>query len=286
MSLVITAADVKKLRDITLAGMSDCKKALEATNGDIEEAIDYLRKLGQKFAVKRADREAKEGVCMAVVSHNRNNGIVFKLTSETDFVAKNVEFTTLANSIAEVAIKHLPNTAEELLALEAEPGMTVNEKILGKLGTFGEKVEVVEYSIIRTEAGEGQVVPYIHMGNRAAVIVALNQEGTDKMEAGKNVAMQIAAMKPIAVSSTEVAPETIERERAIIIDSMKADPKMAGKPEEMIAKIAEGKLNSFFKESTLLSQDYVKDGSKNVAAYLESVSKGLTVSAFKHIKLG
>lgn len=286
MSLVITAADVKKLRDITLAGMSDCKKALEATNGNIEEAIDFLRKQGQKFAVKRADREAKEGVCMASVSHNRNNGIIFKLTSETDFVAKNEEFVNLANTIAEIAIKNLPNTTEELLAIEAEPGISVNELILGKLGTFGEKVEVAEYSVIRTDAGQGQVIPYIHMGNRAAVIVALNQEGTDKMEAGKNVAMQIAAMKPIAVSSDDVDASVIERERGIIIETMKADPKMAGKPDDMIAKIAEGKLNAFFKESTLLSQDYVKDGSKNVAAYLESVSKGLTVTAFRHIKLG
>jgi elongation factor Ts len=274
--------DIKKLRDMTGAGMGDCKKALENSDGDIEGAIDYLRKLGQKLSVKREDREAKEGVCLALTSANRNNGVVIRLACETDFVAKNEKFVELAQSFAEIALKNLPETTAELLALPTAEGITIEDKIKEQIGIIGEKLEIIDYGFIKTEAGQGQVIPYIHMGNRAAVIVALNQEGPDKIEAGKNVAMQVAAMKPVAVNKDSVDASTLERELEIGREQARGE----GKPEEMIEKIAQGKLNRFYKDLVLLNQDYVKDGSKTVAAYLDSVSKGLTATAFKHVKLG
>jgi elongation factor Ts len=274
--------DIKKLRDMTGAGMGDCKKALENSDGDIEGAIDFLRKLGQKLSVKREDREAKEGVCLALTSANRNNGVVIRLSCETDFVAKNEKFVELAQSFAEIALKNLPETTAELLTLKTAEGITIEDKIKEQIGIIGEKLEIIDYGFIKTEAGQGQVIPYVHMGNRAAVIVSLNQEGPDKIDAGKNVAMQVAAMKPVAVNKDAVDASTLERELEIGREQARAE----GKPEEMIEKIAQGKVNRFYKDSVLLNQDYVKDGSKTVAAYLESVSKGLSVTAFKHVKLG
>ena len=274
--------DIKKLRDMTGAGMGDCKKALENSDGDIEGAIDFLRKLGQKLSVKREDREAKEGVCLALTSDNRNTGVIIRLACETDFVAKNDKFVELAQSFAAIALKNLPETTAELLALKTEEGITIEDKIKEQIGIIGEKLEIIDYGYIKTEAGQGQVIPYVHMGNRAAVIIALNQEGPDKVDAGKNVAMQVAAMKPVAVNKDSVDATTLERELEIGREQARTE----GKPEEMIEKIAQGKLNRFYKDSVLLNQDYVKDGSKTVAAYLDSVSKGLTVTAFKHVKLG
>ena len=280
--MAASIADIKKLRDMTGAGMGDCKKALESSDNDIEGAIDFLRKLGQKLSVKREDREAKEGVCLAVVSHNRNNGIVMRLSCETDFVAINEKFIALAESFAAIAIKNVPESLEALLALPYGEGITVGEKVTEQLGIMGEKIELSDYGFIKTAAGEGQVLPYIHAGNRAAVIVSLNQEGPELIEAGKNVAMQVAAMKPIAVNEAGISSETIARE----IEIGKEQARAEGKPETMIEKIAQGKLARFYKDFTLLKQDYVKDGSKNVGAYLDSVSKGLTVGEFKHVKLG
>jgi elongation factor Ts len=280
--MAVSIDDIKKLRDMTGAGMGDCKKALENSGGDIEGAIDFLRKLGQKLSVKREDRDAKEGVCVAMTSHNRNNGIVLRLSCETDFVAKNEKFVALAESFGAIALKNLPATTEELLALTTEEGISISDKIKEQTGIIGEKLEIAEYGCIKTAGGEGQVLPYVHMGNRAAVIVALNQEGPDLIEAGKNVAMQIAAMKPVAVDETGVAQDTIARE----IEIGKEQARAEGKPEAMIEKIAQGKLQRFYKDFTLLKQDYVKDGSMNVSAYLNSVSKGLTVTQFVHVKLG
>ena len=280
--MAVSLEDIKKLRDMTGAGMGDCKKALEGANGDIEGAIDFLRKNGQKLSVKRADREAKEGVCIALTSHNRNNGIVVKLACETDFVAKNEKFVALAESFATIALKHLPESLEAFLALTTEEGITVAEKVAEQTGVVGEKLELTDYHFIKTAAGEGQVIPYVHMGNRAAVIVSLNQEGPDLIDAGKNVAMQVAAMKPVALDKDGVSPETINRE----IEIGKEQARAENKPEAMIEKIAMGKLNRFYKDSTLLNQDYVKDGSMTVLAYLNSVSKGLTATDYKHINLG
>jgi elongation factor Ts len=195
----ISASDVKKLRDQTGAGMMDCKKALTEADGDFEKAIEVLRKKGQKLSAKRADREAKEGVVIAKTSANKNKGVVIRLSCETDFVAKGEGFVSLAESFADVALKNLPNTKEELLALEID-GISIASKIEEQTGVIGEKLELTDYGKIETEAGKGQVLPYIHMGYKAGVIVALNQEGPQFEEPGKNVAMQIAAMHPIAVN--------------------------------------------------------------------------------------
>ncbi len=279
----ISITEIKQLREMTGAGMGDCKKALEASNGDMEGAIDFLRKLGQKLSVKRADREAKEGVCIALTDQYRNKGVVIKLGCETDFVAKTDKFVAMANTIAEVALKHTPADAQALLSLPfGEEKLSIGEKIEEQTGVIGEKLELSNYEYIITKPGEGQVIPYVHAGHRAAVIVALNTEGTDVVEAGKNIAMQVAAMKPVALDKDGVSPETIDRE----IEIGKEQARAEGKPDEMIEMIAKGKLNRFYKDQTLVNQDYVKDGSKNVAAYLNSVKKGLAVTAFKHVMLG
>lgn len=279
----ITAADVKKLRDETGAGMMDCKKALTEADGDYQAAIDYLRKRGQKMAAKRVDRDAKEGVVIALTSANRNNGIVMRLSCETDFVAKNESFVNLAKSFAEIALKNLPDTLADFMKLPyQEEGITVEEKVTEQVAVVGEKLEIGKYAKIETKAGEGQVIAYIHAGYRAGVIVALNQEGPQLVEAGKDVAMQVAAMRPIALDKDGVDSTVIERE----IEIGKEQARQEGKPEAMLERIATGKLNKFYKEQTLLNQDYVKGNKQSVKDYLNSVNKGLTVTDFKHIELG
>ncbi len=277
----ISASDVKKLRELTGAGMMDCKKALVEAEGDTEKAIEILRKKGQKLSAKRADREAKEGVVIAKTSHNKNNGVVVRLSCETDFVAKTDSFIALADKIADVALKNLPNTLEDLTALDFD-GISIAAKIEEQTGVIGEKLELADYEKIETVAGEGQVLPYIHMGYRSGVIVALNLEGPQFEEAGKNVAMQVAAMKPVALSKDDVAQEVIDKE----IEIGKDIALQEGKPEAIVEKIAMGKLNKFFKENTLLAQSYVKDSQYSVEKYLQSIDKDLTVTAFKHVKLG
>ncbi len=282
MSATLSAADVKKLRDMTGAGMMDCKKALEEAGGDFDKAVEVLRKQGQKLSLKRADREAKEGAVIALTSANRNNGVVIRLGCETDFVAKNEDFVKFARGIAEIALKNLPENLDGLLALPYDGSISVGEKITEQTGVTGEKMEVSYYAKLETAAGQGQVLPYIHMGNRAGVIVALNLEGPDYIEPGKNVAMQIAAMRPVAVDKDGVSAELIEKE----IEIGKEQARQEGKPEAMLEKIAIGKLNKFYQESTLLNQTYVKDGKISVAEYLKSLHKDLTVTAFKHVELG
>ena len=282
MSVAISAKDVKQLRDLTGAGMMDCKKALAEAEGDIEKAVELLRKKGQKVSAKRADRDAKEGVVIAKTSGNRNNGIILRLSCETDFVAKNDKFVAFANSIADIALKNLPDSTEDLLALPYGEGMTVGEKITEQIGVNGEKHELSNYSKIITAAGGGQVIPYIHMGHKAGVIVALNVEGPDIVEPGKNVAMQVAAMRPIALNKDGVDATVIEKE----IEIGKEQARQEGKPEAMLEKIAMGKLNKFYKERTLLNQQYVKNGKMTVQAYLTSIHKDLTITDFKHVELG
>ncbi len=282
MTTTLSAADVKKLRDMTGAGMMDCKKALEEANGDFDKAVEVLRKQGQKLSLKRADREAKEGAVIAMTSSNRNSGVLLRLSCETDFVAKNEDFVNFTKSITELALKHLPTDTAALLALPYEGSLTIGEKIIEQVGIIGEKVEVSHYSKLETAAGQGQVLAYIHMGNRAGVIVALNLEGTEYMEAGKNVAMQIAAMRPVALDKDGVSADLIEKE----IEIGKEQARQEGKPEAMLEKIAIGKLNKFYQDSTLLNQSYVKDGKMTVAQYLQSLHKDLTVTAFKHVELG
>ena len=278
MSTTITAADINKLRQATGAGMMDCRKALTETNGDFEAAIDWLRKQGQKVAAKRSDREAKEGVVMAQTTADHKTGFIVTISCETDFVSKNADFVAFAQSIADAAVANNVKSAEELNEVSVN-GAKVADLINDKLAAIGEKIGISRFE--RIEAP--YVASYIHGAHRLGVLVALNQDAAD---AGKDIAMQIAALNPVAVDPASVPAETIERERAIVTEQIAADPKMAGKPAEMIAKIAEGKLNGFFKEQTLLAQAFVKDGSKSVADYLKSVNADLKVIQFKRVALG
>jgi elongation factor Ts len=274
----ITAQDINKLRQATGAGMMDCRKALTETNGDFEAAIDWLRKQGQKVAAKRSDRDAKEGVVIAKTTADNKTGFIVTISCETDFVSKNGDFVAFATSIADAAVANNVKNAEELNSVEIN-GAKVSDLINDKLAAIGEKIGVAKFE--RIEAP--YVASYIHGANRMGVLVGLNKEAA---EAGKDVAMQIAAMNPLATDPDAIPAEAVERERNIVVETMKADPKMAGKPDEMIAKIAEGKLNAFFKENTLAAQPFVKDPSKSVADYLKSVDKDLKVIEFKRVALG
>ncbi len=276
-TITITASDINKLRQATGAGMMDCRKALTETNGDFEAAIDWLRKQGQKVAAKRSDREAKEGVIIAQTTADHKTGFVVCISCETDFVSKNADFVAFAQSIADAAVANNVKSAAELNEVVIN-GAKVSDMINDKLASIGEKIGVAKFE--RVEAP--YVASYIHGSYRMGVLVGLS---TAAEEAGKDVAMQIAAMNPIAVDAASIPAETIERERAIVVDTMKADPKMAGKPDEMIAKIAEGKLNAFFKENTLLAQAFVKDGAVTVEAYLKSAGD-VKVTEFKRVALG
>jgi elongation factor Ts len=273
----ITAQDINKLRQATGAGMMDCRKALTESAGDFEAAIDWLRKQGQKVAAKRSDREAKEGVIIAQTSADNKTGFIVCISCETDFVSKNAEFVAFAQSIADAAVANNVKSAEELNEVLIS-GAKVSDMINDKLASIGEKIGVAKFE--RVEAAF--VASYIHGANRMGVLVGLNKEAA---EAGRDVAMQIAAMNPLAVDADSIPADTIERERAIIIDTMKEDPKMAGKPDEMVAKIAEGKINAFFKENTLLAQAFVKDGGISVEAYLKSAGD-VVVTEFKRVALG
>ncbi len=277
-TVTITAADINKLRQATGAGMLDCRKALTETNGDFEAAIDWLRKQGQKVAAKRSDREAKEGVIIAGTSADHKTGFIVCISCETDFVSKNAEFVAFAKSIAEAAIVNDVKSAEELNEVSIN-GAKVADLINDKLTSIGEKIGVAKFERIEAPF----VASYIHGANRMGVLVGLSAEAA---EAGKDVAMQIAAMNPLAVDPESIPAASVERERAIVVETMKADPKMAGKPDEMIAKIAEGKLNAFFKENTLLAQAFVKDGGKTVGEYLKSVNADLKLIEFKRVALG
>src|SRR5690606_30178571 len=273
----ITAADVNKLRQQTGAGMMDCKKALTEANGDFEAAIDYLRKKGAKVAASRQDRESNEGVVIAKTTADGKRGVIVEFNCETDFVAKNADFIAFADSIAVLAIEKNPSSLEELLSLELN-GQKLSDTIISETGKIGEKVGVSKFEIVTGE----KVIAYIHGNYRLGVLVALSAGPEGAEEAGKDVAMQIAAMNPIAIDKGDVDSKTIEHELEIAKDVIRAE----GKPEEMVEKIAAGKLNKFYKDSTLLNQEFVKDSSKNIAQFLDSVSKGLTVTAFKRIQLG
>ncbi|TWR24066.1 elongation factor Ts [Mucilaginibacter pallidiroseus] len=277
----ISASDVNKLRQQTGAGMMDCKKALTETNGDFEAAVDYLRKKGAKVAASRQDRESNEGVVIARTSEDFKRGVVIELNCETDFVAKNAEFVAFGNEIANLAVNEKPATIEELLALDidVENGrVKLADAIIEKTGKIGEKIGVSKYEVIEGE----KVVAYIHGNFRLGVLVGLNKAAEGADAAGKDVAMQIAAMNPVAIDKDGVDATTIERELAIAKDQIRAE----GKPEEMVEKIAAGKLNKFYKDSTLLNQEFVKDSSKSVSQFLDTVEKGLTVTAFKRVALG
>lgn len=278
MSITLSAADVKNLREATGAGMMDCKSALTEAEGDFEKAIDILRKKGQKLSVKRADREAKEGVVIAKINDAKTKGIVIKLSSETDFVSKNEDFINTTKKIADIALATFPNTLEDLLSQKFEGSTTIGEKVLDMVAAIGEKIELSNYEKLEAP----QVECYIHMGNKAGVLVGLNKAASNYTDAGRDVAMQVAAMKPVALDKSDVDPTMIERE----IEIGKEQARAEGKPEAMLEKIAMGKLEKFYKENTLLNQQFVKDGGQTIASYLKSIDKDLTVTGFKHVKLG
>jgi elongation factor Ts len=272
---IISSADVAKLRRMTLAGMMDCKKALEESNGDFDKAVEIIRKKGQAVANKRADREATEGVVLSKVSANGKLGAMIVLNSETDFVAKNAEFISLANKILDIALTKNPASLEELKALQLD-NTKVGEKVIEYMGIIGEKIELAYFEKIEAP----HVQAYIHPGNKLATIVGFSKAGLN-VQIYKDVAMQVAAMNPVAVDKEDVPEKVIAQE----IEIGKEQAKRDGKPDNMLEKIAQGKLSKFYKESTLLNQEFVKDNKITIRQYLQSNDKELTVTTFKRFTL-
>lgn len=271
----ITAADVNKLRQTTGAGMMDCKKALTEAEGDFEKAIEILRKKGQKVAANRADRESSEGAVIAAVNADKTVGVIVSLNCETDFVAKNEGFVKMATDFAQLALNY---DSKEAFMNAPYEGITVGEKLIEQTGVIGEKIEIAAF-----ERLEGAFVgSYIHAGNKIATLTSLSANVEGAEEAARNVSMQAAAMAPIALDEAGVDAATIEKEIEIAKDQLRAE----GKPEAMLDNIAKGKLNRFFKDNTLVNQDYIKDGSMNVAGYVKSVNADLKVTGFRRVALG
>lgn len=276
--MAITAKDVNKLRQMTGAGMMDCKKALTEAEGDFDKAIEILRKKGQKVSASRADRDTKEGSVFIKSSDDHSECVLIALNCETDFVGKNEEFQALGNAIVEVAYSANPSSTADLMA-QPLGDLTVETKITELIGKIGEKIEISEYVRLSGDA----VVPYIHAGNKLGVLVALKgANGAEVVDAGKDVGMQIAAMNPVAVDETGVDSSVVEKELEIGREQAIAE----GKPEQIVDKIAQGKLQKFYKENTLLNQQFVKDSGLTVAKYLDGISSGLTVSEFKRVSIG
>lgn len=274
----ISASDVNKLRQMTGVGMMDCKQALIECEGDFDKAIEFLRKKGQKVANKRADRDANEGIVISAVNSDHTYAAVIMLNCETDFVAKNEEFVSVANGILKLCIDHQPASLEELAAMNLGD-YSITDTITNMTGKTGEKMGLAHYEFIRAE----RVFSYNHHGNRLASIVGFNKAGVAGIdEAGKEVTMQVAAMAPVAVDKDDVDPKIIEQE----IEIGKEQARQEGKAEEMLEKIALGKLNKFYKESTLLNQEFIKDSKKTVREYLTSIDKDLTVTKFYRLMLG
>lgn len=275
--MAITAADVNNLRKQTGAGMMDCKRALEETNGDFEAAVDVLRKKGQKIAAKRGENEAKEGVIFAQTTEDGKAGVLVRLNCETDFVAKNEDFRNFVQSLVDIAINKMPASADALLNESYDGKISVNEKITEQIGVIGEKLDLSGYEVVRAD----KVVAYNHPGNQLATLVGLNSGTEVAAEAGRQVAMQVAAMNPIALSKEGVDADTVRRELEVGKDLAIQE----GKPADMAEKIAQGRLNKFFKENTLLSQEFVRDNKLTVEQFLNSSEKGLTVVDFKRVAL-
>lgn len=274
----ITAAEVNKLRQQTGAGMMDCKKALVESDGDFEKAIEILRKKGQKVASSRADREANEGVVLAKINDDATQAAIIMLNCETDFVAKNQEIIDFTRSILDLGVAKNCANLEEVKAADMN-GRSVEANLTDLIGKTGEKLELAHFDVIRG----ARAFAYIHPGNRVASIAALNKAGVNDIDqAGKDVVMQIAAMAPVAIDKDDVAPAIIEKE----IEIGKDQARQEGKAEELVEKIALGKLNKFYKESTLLNQEFIKDSKKTVAQMLADYDKDLTVVAFKRLALG
>ncbi len=276
--MAISASDVKKLRDMTGSGMMDCKAALNEAEGDFDKAIEILRKRGEKVAAKRGDRDAKEGVIIAQVSSDKTYGVIVRLSCETDFVSKGEDFVAFTQKVADLALANRPATHEALMALPMEGSLSIQDKVTEMVGRINEKIDVTAFEQITGAL----VAPYIHSGYRAGVLVSLTKSSDAAFEAGRNVGMQIAAMRPVALDKDGVDPSVIETEINIGKDLARQE----GKPEAMVEKIAMGKLSKFFKENTLLEQAYVKDDKQTVAQYLNSVESGLAATGFKHVELG
>ncbi|MBC7920563.1 MAG: elongation factor Ts [Ferruginibacter sp.] len=276
--MAITAQDVNKLRQMTGAGMMDCKKALTEADGDFEAAIDNLRKKGQKVSASRSDRTTTEGAVFVKASGDTTEATLIALGCETDFVAKNESFQALGNTVLEAAAQQQPASVEDLLALTVN-GLPVADHLTDLMGKIGEKIEVVAYEKVKGE----KVTTYVHSNGKLGVLVALTGvNGADVDAVGKDVAMQIAAMKPIAIDKDGVDAKTIERE----IEIGKEQARAEGKPEAMLERIAQGKLQKFYKDNTLLNQEFVKDNTKTIAQLLQGTNAGLTVSDFKLVKIG
>jgi elongation factor Ts len=274
-TITITASDVNKLRAQTGAGMMDCKKALTEAEGDFEKAIDILRKKGQKVAANRGDRSATEGYVIAKVSADHKSGIILSLNCETDFVAKNDDFVKVANQFADFALEKMPATTEDLLSLQMN-GRAISEIITENIGKIGEKIEIGRFANVKAE----KVVAYNHPGNRVATLLGFTKNASEQVL--KDVAMQVAAMSPVAIDKDDVDAEMLKRE----IEIGKEQARAEGKPEDMLEKIALGKLNKFYKEATLNNQEFIKDNKLSVLQYMESAEKGLRVSAFSRVALG
>jgi len=275
--MAITAADVNKLRKQTGAGMMDCKNALVETEGDFETAVDVLRKKGQKVAAKRGENEAKEGVIFAQATDDGKSGVVLALNCETDFVAKNDDFRRFVQSLVDIAIDNMPSSTEELINTSYDDTLSIGEKIIEQIGVVGEKLDLSCYEKINAQ----RVVAYNHPGNQLATLVGLNSDSEAAVDAGKQVAMQVAAMNPIALNKDGIDQATIDRE----IEVGKDLAIQEGKPADMAEKIAMGRLNKFFKENTLMSQAFVRDNKQTVEQFLGVTESGLTVIDFKRIAL-
>jgi len=276
-TVAITAADVNKLRQMTGAGMMDCKKALTESNGDLEAAIDFLRKKGQKVAGNRADRETNEGVVIASVNSGANRATLVSLNCETDFVAKNQDFINFTQQISDIANSNQPENLEALLAIQID-GLPIGDKITEQIGKIGEKIELSYHHI-----SAPFVIAYNHPGNRLATIVGFSKAGVNGLDTvAKDVAMQAAAMAPVALDKDDVDSSTLERELDIAREQIRAE----GKPEEMVEKIAQGKLNKFYKDNTLLNQEFIKDNKLTVRQYVQTIDKDLMVTGFKRFSVG
>jgi len=276
--MAVTAAEVSKLRKITGAGMMDCKHALEEANGDYDKAVEIIRKKGQLVASKRADREAGQGVVLAKANADGKRGVMIVLNCETDFVAKNENFIKFAQSILDLAVEKNPADLVALKQLTLE-GRKVGDQVMEQIGIIGEKIELSYYNMIEA----AQVIAYIHPGNMLATLAGLNKAAS--LQVGKDIAMQVAAMSPVAIDRNFVTTETVAKEREIALEQTKNDPRNQSKPANILEKIAEGKLEKFFKESTLLNQEFTKDASKTIRQYLHSFDKDLTVTGFLRYSL-
>ena len=273
----ITASEVNKLRKQTGAGMMDCKNALVEANGDFELAIDVLRKKGQKVASKRSDRSASEGVVLSGVSEDKKFGAIVSVNCETDFVAKNEDFVAFANEVLSIALANKINTKEDLETLSID-GVSIKDKLLEKTGVIGEKIEIGFYDFLNSD----YVACYIHHGNRLASLVSLNISNDEYFQLGRDLCLQVAAMNPMGLSDKDISKEILERE----LDIAKESARKEGKPEQMIEKIAMGRLGKFFKENTLLKQAFIKDGKKSIEQHVKEINSDLNILGFRRFGLG